>query len=43
MIKSVKVCICLFFLKINKKMLHENQAPSIMFQNGHQVPQLLGH
>ena len=26
-----------------KKMLHKNQPPSVMLQNGHQVLQLLGH
>ena len=37
--------ICLFFMKINneKKMLHRNQAPGIMLENGHQILQLLGH
>ena len=37
--------ICLFFLKIDneKRLLHKNQAPGIILQNGHQVRQILGN
>ena len=41
--KTKNVLISEHLINNEKKMLHKNQLPGIMLQNGRQVQQLLGH